>query len=76
MGCVQIQHIYERNRGVKNASSLVVLAYVEGRMKLLFSKIQKTDEGSGFFGGVVGMDVETQDLVSDVLGLSCLMISM
>lgn len=29
---------------MKNASSLVALAYVEGRLELAFSKIQKTDK--------------------------------
>ena len=35
---------YERTRGVKNASFLVVWASVEGRLELPFSEIQKADK--------------------------------
>lgn len=44
----------ERNREVKNASSLVVLAYVGGSMALPFSKIRKTDEVSMLLGSGCG----------------------
>lgn len=41
---------YQRNREVRNTSSLVVLAYVEGSTELSFSKIRKTDKELVFVG--------------------------
>lgn len=43
---------YEIHRGSKkNTSSLVILAFVQGGIELLFSKIKKTGEGLVFWGG-------------------------